>query len=221
MIIYLAASPIGKLYIGQTTKSLTRRRQDHEYSARHGSLYPFHCAIRKYGANSFVWNIIARADSIAALNAQEAACIAEYNTIAPNGYNMRTGGDSSIPTAESRAKMSAAQKAHWAGMSDERRAELAAANSAARKARYAALSDEAKAAWAARVSAARRGKTHSSEQRAKISAAAKARYAAWTDEDRVAHGAKLRGKKHSPEARANMAAAAKAAWARRKAAKNV
>ena len=206
MIIYRATAPNGKSYIGQTIKTLSQRRRSHESQTKYGSDYPFNRAIRKYG-NKIKWEVIAKADSIAALNALEAMYIALYNTMIPHGYNAKTGGDSSIPCAETKMKISTANKA-----------------------RYAALSDEEKAAWSAKIT----GRKLSPETRANMSAAAKVRFARMTSEERAAFSAKMSlmhtgkkrspeacrrmadaqtGKKRSPEHRAAISAAVKAAWA--------
>ena len=197
-IIYLAESPSEKEYIGQTVQSLARRKQQHEKEARRGSDNPFHAAIRKYGAENIKWKIIARADNIAALNAAEIACIAEHNTIAPNGYNMRAGGENSVMSAETRAKMAVAQRAKWAKMTDAKRAEIFAAGAKARRGvkhsaeTRAKMAESARRRWANMTAAE---KSFSEEHRAKISAAGKARWAAMSDEEKAAAGAKIQIKK--------------------------
>ena len=206
MIIYRATAPSGKAYIGQTISTLARRRKQHECDARRGSDFPFHRAIRKYG-KAIKWEVIAKADSIAALNALEAMYIALCNTLSPNGYNAKTGGENSVHCAEARAKISATMKAkrkeisaklkaRYAAWTDEERLAWTANISAGAKAGIAAMTDEARAAMQAKLSAVRKGKKFSPEARANMAAA-------------------QIGRVMSPEARANMAAAAKAAWAAR------
>ena len=67
-IIYKATFPSGKAYIGQTTKSLGKRKRQHVRKALSGSPFPFHAAIRKYGAENVKWEIIARAAKTRAIN---------------------------------------------------------------------------------------------------------------------------------------------------------
>ena len=53
-------------------------------------------------------DLIALADSQEELDLLEEKYIAEYNSLAPNGYNLRTGGNNSIPGLASRKNMSEA-----------------------------------------------------------------------------------------------------------------
>lgn len=95
-IIYGATNKInGKIYIGQTTKSLAERRYAHINSAKnHSSPYGIlHKAIRKYGFDSFTWKIIARCDSKKELNEMEFHYIKQYSSHVPNGYNLTYGGE--------------------------------------------------------------------------------------------------------------------------------
>ena len=46
--------PTGKLYFGQTVKSIYSRFNLHLICARKGSHYKFHRAIRKYGEENFL-----------------------------------------------------------------------------------------------------------------------------------------------------------------------
>ncbi|MBG6164975.1 DNA-binding NarL/FixJ family response regulator [Labrenzia sp. EL_195] len=91
-IIYLATSPSGKSYVGQTTKRLETRRKGHEYAARTGSKLKFHRALRQHGLSTFTWQVIATAESAADLNALEMVKIEEHDTFR-NGYNLTLGGE--------------------------------------------------------------------------------------------------------------------------------
>ena len=206
LIIYKATAPNGKAYIGKTNQSLDARRANHENSTLRGSGYPFHRAVRKYG-DAIEWEVIARADSADELNALEAHYIAAQNTLAPNGYNFRTGGAGDKMSMAARAKMSAAAKARAARMTDEERAAFAAKMSEVVKGRK--HSPEARA----NMSAAMKGKPKSAEARANMRIAQRARFAAMTDEERLAMAAKLKGKKLSDAHRAKVSAAHKERWA--------
>ena len=207
-IIYKAILPSGKAYIGQTVHSFTKRKANHKWYALHrNSRIPFHAAIRKHGAENVKWEIIARADNIAALNAAESAAIAEHNTLLPNGYNACTGGENSVHNAGTRAKIAVKAKARFAAMTDEEKAEWAAKmhTAAAQKGvpksaeTRAKMSAAAKARctpeWRAKVRAKLRtanlGKTRSAETKAKIAATTKARYAAMSENEKAAWRAKL------------------------------
>jgi len=54
-IVYKVKNKINdKIYIGITTKSLNKRKNQHEYVAfNRNSKYLFHKALRKYGADNF------------------------------------------------------------------------------------------------------------------------------------------------------------------------
>lgn len=90
-IIYLAYNKInGKFYIGKTTKSLEFRRQEHSYSLKDNT--PFHNAIKKYGMDSFIWEVLLTSPNENELNQMEIFCIQELNTKVPYGYNLANGG---------------------------------------------------------------------------------------------------------------------------------
>lgn len=108
-IIYLAQNTANnKIYIGQTTSSLNRRKNGHLTASRneHDHLY-FHRAIRKYGEDAFVWSIIETvyADSKEkleyALNEKEIQYISIYNSNNQDaGYNLTAGGDAYTEMAQ-------------------------------------------------------------------------------------------------------------------------
>lgn len=85
-----------KRYIGQTTRSLNRRKKEHIGQANCGSEYAIHQAIRKYGADNFEWNILDHAHSQEELDEKEKFWIKYYNTFYEGGYNMATGGQSNL-----------------------------------------------------------------------------------------------------------------------------
>jgi hypothetical protein len=112
----------------------------------------------------------------------------------------RTDGGDGIANLSSRtrAKIGAASKGRTP--SAEARAKMSAAHQGKSKGAHSA---EARA----KMSAARQGKTLSAEHRAKISAASKGR--AFSDEHRANIGAASKNRTHSAEARAKMSAAAR------------
>lgn len=90
----------GKIYIGQTRQSLEDRKGVHiSKSLNHRDNYRFHNAIRKYGKENFLWEIVENnIDSQNLLNEREIYWIAYYNSQNPDvGYNMTPGGESSEP----------------------------------------------------------------------------------------------------------------------------
>ena len=93
-LIYKITSPSGKHYIGQTQNTIKRRWSSH-CCFPDNSNAPLHNAIRKYGKENFIVEIII--DNIETLdeaNMLERKYIYEFNSITPNGYNILTGGKS-------------------------------------------------------------------------------------------------------------------------------
>jgi len=94
-LIYMVSSPSGKVYIGQTVKTLEKRKVRHIIGANN-SKYPeyntkFSVAIRKYGDN-LVWTIIFNNVEYNQLSKLEIENIKKYNSFY-NGYNSTLGGD--------------------------------------------------------------------------------------------------------------------------------
>jgi group I intron endonuclease len=107
-LIYKVTSPSGKVYIGQTTKSLKQRMRSHKNAAVSGSNAPFHRAFRKYG-DKLKWEVIHRNVPLASLGLLEIWNIAKYGS-RETGYNCDCGGGISRAGAkcsnESRKRMS-------------------------------------------------------------------------------------------------------------------
>lgn len=92
-VIYSATNIINnKRYIGQTTRELKRRRNEHITQANSGSDLAIHQAIRKYGEDNFEWSIIDQAYNQEELDNKEIYWIDFYDTYGKNGYNMALGG---------------------------------------------------------------------------------------------------------------------------------
>ena len=92
--------PNGKAYIGQTIRSLAQRKAAH-YTSDHCPA--FFAALQKYGRD-VRWETIAECKTQAELNAAETAAIAKFNTLSPNGYNIKEGGAKGRHSAETRAQ---------------------------------------------------------------------------------------------------------------------
>lgn len=95
-IIYKYTSPNGKVYIGQTINERKRFNQ-HKVATDHTH---FHNAIRRYGIDSFKYEVVFRTEledaeqMKAILNSMERFFIKKYNSTNPRfGYNMTEGGD--------------------------------------------------------------------------------------------------------------------------------
>lgn len=90
--IYKLTSPKGKVYIGQTVQNVSTRWSDHIRDA----LGDDHCvalnrAIRKYSPEEFQVEILLTATEVF-LDYLETEYIAQYNSLAPCGYNLQLGG---------------------------------------------------------------------------------------------------------------------------------
>lgn len=94
-IIYLATNEKnGKQYVGLTVQSLASRKRGHENAAAAGKQHPFYAAIRRYGPESFAWEVVYSSVPADELDALEIACIAWYGCQWPYGYNLTEGGRS-------------------------------------------------------------------------------------------------------------------------------
>ena len=78
----------GKSYIGQSTR--LRNRLSHHRSRNRNDY--FANAIKKYGWNAFEVIILHKNVSIQDLDWLERHSIWIFNTLAPNGYNLKQGG---------------------------------------------------------------------------------------------------------------------------------
>ena len=93
-IIYKATNIVnGHVYIGKTTGMLSLRMNKHKSDAKNNryDMY-FHRAIRKYGFDSFIWDILAETDSETELNKLERDLIASHRDIVTL-YNQTEGGE--------------------------------------------------------------------------------------------------------------------------------
>jgi len=89
--IYLAKNLLnGKCYVGQT-KNFEERVKGHLREADVGRGYAFHSAIRKYGKENFVFEIIDECNDDVA-NERERIWIERFDSF-KRGYNLTSGGD--------------------------------------------------------------------------------------------------------------------------------
>ncbi len=90
-IVYAAVNIAnGKRYVGYTSVGLEGRRRAHHTKAFGGlSAVRFHAALRKYGRDAFVWEVISSFENRAEALAEEIRLIAEMKP----EYNVTAGGD--------------------------------------------------------------------------------------------------------------------------------
>jgi len=182
-LVYKHTSPSGKSYIG-LTKNLTKRNSKHR---RDNGCIAFHTAIQKYGWGSFTHEILAENLSLKEANDWEKFFIKIGNTLAPNGYNLKDGGNSFTHSAETRAKISHSLKGKKASL--ETRAKISVVqrgkvNSPETKAKMSASQKGKKRSAEANINnsnaqkgkvSPKKGKPLSDEQKAKMSATMKGR----------------------------------------------
>jgi hypothetical protein len=107
-IIYKIISPSGKLYIGQTIKSMDQRWKEHIEDATNPK--KDHCkalnaAIRKYNIGDFRIELIIECCN-STLDKYEETYINEFQSTVPNGYNIKLGGSSGMHSDETKLKIS-------------------------------------------------------------------------------------------------------------------
>lgn len=150
MIIYKITNKInGKVYVGQTTRTLEERYRGHLSRAERGDKGHLYPAMRKYGYNNFKCEIIEEIDDTLPnanqlLNEREIYWIKYYDsTNNKKGYNITLGGDINrmycpvsrkhhadrMKTKETRQNISAGRKKYIEehGFSEEHRKHLSEA----------------------------------------------------------------------------------------------
>ena len=98
----------GKSYVGQTT-NFNRRERAHT-NGNGSNSRTLHNAIKKYGKDAFVVEILEEDVPEELLNKLEILHIRFWNCVSPKGYNLTSGGERAIPCDDTRRKMSEAKK---------------------------------------------------------------------------------------------------------------
>lgn len=199
-IVYRAVNTErGKAYIGCTSKSLEKRRYQHELNSRKDKTQIISLAIRKYGADAFKWEVLAVVKDVEEAKRLEVELIAKFDTKAPHGYNMTDGGDGAFGCKRSEATKEKLRAAaiRRGPMPPEQREKISAAG----KKRFADPDNRA------RHSAKLKVVLSAPEHKAKVGEASKAR---WRDPDyRARRKAAHEKAMASPETRAKLSAAHK------------
>ncbi|MGI0060457.1 MAG: GIY-YIG nuclease family protein, partial [Nitrosotalea sp.] len=106
-VVYKITNKINnKAYVGQTVQKLSKRIAQHRNDFHRNRAIGM--AMRKYGMENFSIEVLCNCDSLEDLNIQEYELINKYNTIAPNGYNLRDGGNNSKMSDIAKQKLSIA-----------------------------------------------------------------------------------------------------------------
>ena len=146
-----------KAYIGISVHEPTQGRIKEHLAGRGNRIIAN--AVKKYGKDAFTYEILEANVFDEFLPDLEVAYIANYNTVAPHGYNLDSGGSHAIPSESTRRKMSKAQTGRI--ISEETRRKISEANKNP--------SEETRR----KLSEAGKRKTFSAETRRKLSEAAK------------------------------------------------
>jgi group I intron endonuclease len=173
MLIYKITNKInGKVYVGQTLRTLKERWSSHKAKSRHKN-YPLYNAFKKHGIENFIYEEIETLSQDATQNTlNEAECrwIAHFNSMCPSGYNLKEGGSNGKPSEETRVKLKIAATGRTGTnlgkpCSEETKIKLSVANKG-----QAPHNKGKPGPWRGKSSPFK-GKKHSVEARAKISAA--------------------------------------------------
>lgn len=127
-LVYVALCvPNNKLYFGVTSKTLRLRVRQHLWVAGHKAKFRFHLALRKHGADNFVWYEVGHVQTWEDACEVERFLIAYFNTRDPQrGYNDTDGGEGRYgnkASEETLRKMRAAWEKRGP-MSEEQRQKL-------------------------------------------------------------------------------------------------
>lgn len=108
--IYMIKNKINnKKYIGQTTRTLTKRIYEYKSAYNNNRYYNQYLlnAFNKYGWDNFEFSVIDTAQSIDELNNKEIKYILDYKSNNKEfGYNIESGGCNAIPDIDTLNKMS-------------------------------------------------------------------------------------------------------------------
>lgn len=133
-IIYKVTFPNGKVYIGQTSRSLKRRKKGHyrdvaKEAQKSGENNKFHLALLKHSPDindlGTTWEVIDTAETVEEALNKEAEYIIQYDSI-QNGYNCRTSQNGKgFVSDETKQKISKAVGEHskrmWADNPERRK----------------------------------------------------------------------------------------------------
>ena len=106
-IIYKATGPDGKVYVGQTVKTLAMRKGQHAYRTKKGDRRTaFHVALLDEGFDNFQWDEIDIAENQAELDQKEKYWVAHYKADdSQYGYNLQSGGIGARQTEKTKQKL--------------------------------------------------------------------------------------------------------------------
>ena len=101
--VYCMTFPNGKKYVGQTIRPWKLRWKHHKSKGSY--CVALKNAFAKYGIENSSWELLAYASTQDELNSLECSYITNLNTVAPNGYNLKYGGEGHCYSEETKEKM--------------------------------------------------------------------------------------------------------------------
>ena len=113
-LVYKHTSPSGKCYIG-ITDNYKRRCKQHQANNNYCRLFAL--AIKKYGWDNFTHEILEENLTLEEANNKEAEYITKYNSMSPNGYNLKAGGNLNILSEETKKKLRGQHRGNSSGES--------------------------------------------------------------------------------------------------------
>ena len=180
-----------KSYIGKTIHPDVRI---HNHFSGRGKSPAIKNAIKKYGENTFVVEILERNVPEVLLSKLEILYIRFYNSVAPHGYNLTEGGEGGKCSLETRQKIAKLNKGENNPNYGKKRSEKTRQKiSEAHKGKTLSIEHRRK------ISEIQKGKTHSDETRRKMSESQKGRTVSEETRQKISEGNK--GRTHSPEHR--------------------
>ena len=191
-----------KSYIGISIHEPEKRRIRDHLSGRGNRVIAN--AVKKYGLDAFTYEVLEANVFDEFLPDLEVAYIANYNTVAPNGYNLDAGGSHKTFSEETRRKMSEAHKGKKP--SPETRRKMSEAHKNPSEETRRKMSERQKGRKLSKetrrkISKANKGKTRSEEHCRKLSEARKGKnHPFYGKKHSVEHRRKIseaqKGKKH-------------------------
>ena len=177
-IVYCIENKIDtKQYYGQTSRDVNQRWRIHKSLAKKGKGEYLHKAIRKYGWDNFSKKIICSCGDQLSLDIMEDLCISIFNSLVPNGYNLRRGGHpSGKPTKLTKQKLSIITKKRFEDPKEREKLSIASQKRWENLEERKKLSDKTKERLKDPRNHPMYGKHHSEESKRKMSEKTKKRF---------------------------------------------
>ena len=219
----------GKVYIGMVFDDSNYERRINEHWKPSSKCYGLARAVKKYGKNNFVPELIVTDIPKNLISIAEQYWIYHFNSIAPNGYNLTYGGEGGIHLESTRKKLSDAHKGKT--IPDHVRKKISETNKIKHKGKNNGFYNKkhspevvaqiikrntgrvASPETRAKMSKAQKGKVISEDTRKKISEAKTGQKYNLSPEERERRSQRARtiqlGRKHSEETKKKMSKAQK------------